>query len=208
MRTLTVAEFISLDGVVQAPGGPEEDREGGFRHGGWIVPFADEAIGRTVHDLVSRPFELLLGRRTYDIWADYWPKVPAGHAMADRFNATIKHVATHRPAALGWSGSRALQGELVSAVSALKLSFGPDLLIWGSAQVAGQLIAAGLVDSLTLMTYPVVLGGGKRLFPTAGAAREFSLLDSSTTPGGVIIARYRRGGELRTGEFEGARGPE
>ena len=121
MRTLIVAEFISLDGVIQGPGGPDEDPTGGFRFGGWVAPYADEATGQDVEDLHSRPFELLLGRRTYDIWAAYWPHVgtdSANGVIADLFNRVPKHVATHRPATLAWQNSHALQGALADAVRA------------------------------------------------------------------------------------------
>ena len=118
MRKLIAAEHISLDGVIQAPGGPREDPSGGFRFGGWSVPYDDDAIGRAVQDLHAQPFELLLGRRTYDIWAAYWPNVPAGHTIADLFNSVPKHVATHRPDTLDWQNSHALEGDLADAIRA------------------------------------------------------------------------------------------
>src|SRR5215510_15156210 len=166
MRKLIVAEFTSLDGVIQAPGGPEEDPSGGFRLGGWQVPYADEAIGQFLQDLFSQPFALLLGRRTYDIFATYWPRVPvdaASRAIADRFNSVPKHVATHRAETLDWQHSQALEGDLADAIRALKQQDGANLLTWGSADMVRQLLAAGLVDGLRLLMYPVVLGRGKRL---------------------------------------------
>jgi dihydrofolate reductase len=197
MRKLIVAEHISLDGVIQGPGGPEEDPSGGFRFGGWSAPFDDDAIGRAVEKLHTSPFELLLGRFTYDIWAAYWPKVPsdAPHgAIAGAFNGAAKHVATHRPESLAWQGSRALKGEPADAVKALLKAEGPDLLTWGSAALVRQLLAAGLVDELRLLVYPVVLGRGKRLFDERAKPSSFTLADSLRGGTGVLVSRYVRGG--------------
>jgi dihydrofolate reductase len=202
MRKLIVAAFVSLDGVMQAPGGPEEDTSGGFRFGGWIVPYSDDASGKAIQDLFSQPFELLLGRRTYDIFAAYWPHVPAGNHIADLFNSVPKHVATHRPDALGWKGSQALEGDLVDAVRALKRQDGANLLTQGSGELVRQLLAAGLVDELRLMVFPVLLGHGKRLFGDDAEASAFTLAYTITTPEGVLITRYVRSGEVRTGSFE------
>lgn len=207
MRRLIVSIFTSLDGVVQAPGGPNEDPAGGFRLGGWTVPYADEAIGKHVGGLMAAPFELLLGRRTYDIFTGYWPNVPAGsgsRALADRLNQVPKHVATHRPDDLSWRGSRALGGELVEAVGALKREAGADLLTFGSGDMVRQLLAAGLVDDLSLLVYPVMLGRGKRLFGDDARICAFTLAQAGQTPGGVLITRYLRGGEVRTGSFDDA----
>jgi len=202
MRKLIVAEHISLDGIIQAPGGPEEDPSGGFRLGGWIVPYADEATGQAVQDLFAQPFELLLGRRTYEIWAAYWPRVRAGHAIADLFNSVPKHVVTHRPDTLDWQYSHALEDDLVDAIRALKHQDGVNLLTWGSGDMVRQLLAAGLVDELRLLFYPVVLGRGKRLFDDDAQVSAFTLAHSTSTPGGVLITRYVRSGEVRTGAFE------
>jgi dihydrofolate reductase len=202
MRKLIVAEHISLDGVIQAPGGPEEDPSGDFRFGGWIVPYADAAIGQTLQELFAQSFELLLGRRTYDIWAAYWPQVRPGHAIADLFNRVPKHVATHRPDSLDWQNSHALTGDVVDAIHALKQQGDGNLLTWGSGELLRQLLAAGLVDELRLMSYPVVLGRGKRLFDDNARAAAFILVHSNSTPGGVLITRYVRSGEVRTGAFE------
>ena len=198
MRKLIVAEQISLDGVIQAPGGPEEDSSGDFRLGGWVVPYADEAIGQAVQDLLSQPFALLLGRRTYDIWAAYWPHVRAGHAIADLFNSVPKHVATHRSDVLDWQKSHALEGDLADAIRGLKHQDGANLLTWGSGDMVRQLLAAGLVDEFRLLIYPVVLGRGKRLFGENAQASAFTLAHSTRSPGGVLITRYVREGEVRT----------
>ena len=207
MRKLIVSAFVSLDGVIQAPGGPAEDTSGDFRLGGWIVPYADEAIGQHVQDLLSQPFDLLLGRCTYDIFAAHWPHVPAdskSRAIADKFNSVPKHVATHRPGGLGWQNSHALKGDLTDAVRTLKRENGADLLTFGSGDMLRPLFAAGLVDDLRLLTYPVILGRGKRLFGDDALSSAFTLTRSASTPGGVLIARYVRDGEVRTGSFEEA----
>ncbi|CAK9888743.1 MULTISPECIES: dihydrofolate reductase family protein [Pseudomonas] len=203
MRKLIVAAFTSLDGIIQAPGGPEEDTSGGFRYGGWVVPFADQAFGEAMQTLFSQPFELLLGRRTYDIFAGYWPHQTDSPDpfIADLFNRVPKHVATHHPDTLGWHNSHALLGELADAIRALKQQPGDTLLTQGSGELVRQLLAAGLVDELRLLIHPIILGRGKRLFDDQAQASAFTLADSSSTPSGVLIARYVRDGEVRTGSF-------
>ncbi len=202
MRTLTVAAMISLDGVMQAPGGPEEDTSGGFEYGGWVWPYADadeDAMGGAF----NRPFELVLGRRTYDIFAGYWPHVPQGaphQAIADAFNGTIKHVATHHPDTLAWQNSRALGTDVVAALREIKRSDGPDLITQGSSELVHQLLATDLVDELRLLVYPVLLGRGKRLFDDRSQASAFRL-EESKTASNVLITRYVRDGEVRTGSF-------
>jgi dihydrofolate reductase len=202
MRKLIVAEHISLDGVIQSPGGPKEDPSGEFRLGGWTVPYDDELIGQAVQDLHSKPFELLLGRRTYDIWAAYWPRVPAGHSIADQFNSVRKHVATHRPDTLDWQNSHALKSDLAESIRAIKHKEGPNLLTWGSSDMVRQLLAFGLIDELWFLIYPVVLGGGKRLFGDNAQPSAFTLASSTNTSGGVRITHYVRSGEVTTGTFE------
>ena len=155
--------------------------------------------------LCSQPFELLLGRRTYDIFAAYWPRVradAASHAIADLFNSVPKHVATHRSDTLDWQNSHALEGDLADAIRALKHQDGVNLLTWGSGDMVRQLLATGLVDELWLLMYPVVLGRGKRLFGDNAQGSAFTLAHSTSTPGGVLITRYVRSGEVRTGTFE------
>jgi len=204
MRKLIVAEQISLDGVIQSPGHPEEDPSGGFQLGGWVVPYADESIGEALQDLLAQPFELLLGGRTYEIFAAYWPRVPAdsaNHVIADRFNSVPKHVATHRSDGLDWQNSHALKGDLADAIRALERQDGANLLTWGSGDMVRQLMAVGLVDELRFLICPVVLGRGKRLFGDGARASAFTLAHSSSTPRGVLITRYVRSGEVRTGTF-------
>lgn len=204
MRKLIVAAMVSLDGVMQAPGGPEEDTSGGFAYGGWIVPYA-AAGGEAMGGAFSRPFELVLGRHTYDIFASYWPHVPtdARHGgIADLFNGATKHVATHHPATLAWHNSRALGPDIVSAVRELKLIEGPSLLTQGSSALVHQLLATDLVDELRLLIYPILLGRGKRLFDDCVQASAFRLEESKTSPAGVLVTRYVREGAVRTGSFE------
>lgn len=200
MRKLIVAEHLSLDGVMQGPGGPEEDPSGDFHLGGWTAAFSDEAIGQAVGVQLAQPFDLLLGRRTYDIWAAYWPHVQKGNAIADKFNSVTKYVATHRPNELEWEVSRALNGDLVQLVNALKREDGADLLTWGSGEVVRQMLSAGLVDELQLIIYPVVLGHGKRLFDDRALASSFTLAESTTSAKGVMITRYVRSGDVQTGK--------
>ena len=204
MRKLTAAAMISLDGVMQAPGGPEEDASGGFAYGGWVWPYSTEDE-EVMGGALKRPFELVLGRRTCDIFAGYWPHVPedAPHRyIADLFNGTTKHVATHHPDTLEWQNSRALGPDVAPAVRDIKRGDGPDLLTQGSSDLVHQLLATDLVDELRLLVYPVLLGRGKRLFDDHTQASAFRLEESKITPTGVLITRYIREGEVRTGSFE------
>jgi len=203
MRKLIVGAFISLDGVFQAPGGPDEDPDSGFRLGGWATPYDDEAIGQSQQELFEQPFELLLGRRTYDIFASFFPHVgsDAGNPIADLFNSVPKHVVTHRPDTLAWNNSHALTGDIAGAIRALKQEDGSDLLTQGSGDVVRQLLAAGLVNELRFVTCPVVLGRGKRLFGDDAQASAFTLAHSASSTSGVLITRYVRNGEVRTGTW-------
>ncbi|WP_336331577.1 dihydrofolate reductase family protein [Pseudomonas putida] len=207
MRKLIVAAFISLDGVMQAPGGPQEDTSGGFSYGGWIVPYADEVFGQAMQALFSQPFELLLGRHTYDIFAGYWPKIKddsQDFSIANLFNSVPKHVATHTPATLDWHNSHALGADITAVVRTLKQQDGADLLTQGSAELVQQLLAADLVDELQLLIHPLLLGHGKRLFGNDAAAAAFTLQHSVVSPKGVVIARYVRAGQVQTGSFDEA----
>lgn len=201
MGKLIVAAMISLDGVVQAPGGPEEDTSGGFAHGGWTWPYADPAED-VMGGAFKRPFELLLGRRTYDLFAGFWPHVVEGaphRYIADLFNGTTKHVATHHPGTLEWHHSHALAPDIATAVRELKRGGGRDLLTQGSSDLVRQLLATDLVDELRLLVYPVLLGRGKRLFDDCTRASAFRLEDTRTSASGVLISHYVRDGALRSG---------
>jgi dihydrofolate reductase len=203
MRKVIVAAMTSLDGVVQAPGAPDEDTSGGFAHGGWEVPYASEG-DEVMGGVFSRPFELLLGRRTYDIFAAYWPHVKDGgeyQGIADAFNDTTKHVATHDAATLAWQNSRGLGPDIIAAVRELKRADGPDLVTQGSSELVHQLLAKDVVDELQLLVYPILLGRGKRLFDDTTQASAFRLEASRTSPTGVLVNRYIREGEVQTGSY-------
>jgi dihydrofolate reductase len=203
MRKLIVPAFVTIDGVIQSPGAPEEDVDGGFALGGWFWPYADEATD-AMEDLFQRPFELLLGRRTYDNFAGFWPHVAKDsplRATADLFNAAAKHVATHRTDALQWNRSRALGPDPVAAVRELKHSDGPDLLTQGSSGLVRQLLATDLVDELILVVVPILLGRGKRLFDEYAQPTAFQLVGSSTSTKGNVVIRYVRDGDVRTGSM-------
>ena len=199
MRTIKLAAFVSLDGVMQAPGGPEEDPSGGFAYGGWIVPFADEAMGAAMLKAMGDDFDLLLGRRTYEIFAAHWPL--ESDAFAERLNGARKHVAARPDEPLDWTGSERLGDDVAAAVATLKQGDGKPLLIQGSATLVHTLLAADLIDEITTLTFPVILGGGKRLFPAAGRASAWRVVGSAATPGGAIVTRYLRDGELTAGSF-------
>ncbi|MET3577063.1 dihydrofolate reductase [Mesorhizobium robiniae] len=200
MRKITASTFVSLDGVMQAPGGPEEDPVGGFEFGGWTFHYWDEVMGAAMDETFSKPFALLLGRRTYDIFAAYWPYQQSG-LIADSFNAATKYVATHRPDSLTWQNSQSLGDNVVATLRQLKQEAGPDLLIQGSSELIQTLLANGLIDEITLLIFPLVLGKGKRLFGNDALPAAFQLTKSLASSTGVIMARYERGGEIKTGSF-------
>lgn len=203
---IVVSEFMSLDGVIQAPGGPDEDTDGGFAHGGWSVPLFDpEAMGPAIGEAYETTDALLFGRRTWRVMADHWPG-RAGDPFADQMNAIPKYVAsrTLTEADLDWNGSQLLTGDdVLDQVRALKDQDGRDLHVVGSANFARQLVDADLVDELNLMIEPVVLGGGKRLFSDDGIARPLQLVDLRQASTGVLICRYQpTGSGLPTGSSD------
>ena len=199
MRQIVTGAFVSLDGVMQAPGGPEEDRSGGFAHGGWVFPHFDEALGEEVDRFFAPPRALLLGRKTYDIFAAHWPHQTDAFAAA--LNAMPKYVATRSPRPLDWNNSHAIGPAAVSAVQAQKAEDGPDLLTQGSADLIQSLLKAELVDQFTLLIFPVVLGRGKRLFDGGAMPAGLRMIGSRTTDPGVVVARYERAGEVSSGSF-------
>ncbi|RWL92092.1 MAG: dihydrofolate reductase [Mesorhizobium sp.] len=199
MRKIIAATFVSLDGVMQAPGGPEEDPVGGFEFGGWTFHSFDEVAGTAMEELFSKPFDLLLGRRTYDIFAAYWPYQK--DSIADVFNPAIKYVATHRPDSLTWENTQSLGPDIVARLKEIKQEDGPDLLIQGSGDLIQTLLANGLIDEIRLMIFPLLLGKGKRLFGDNAVPAAFKLVKSQATTTGVIMATYERAGEIRTGSF-------
>ena len=205
-RQIIGAAFMSLDGVIQAPGAPEEDRSSGFPHGGWWEPQFDETLGRFISALFEPPFDLLLGRRTYDIFAAYWPFMPPDGEIASVFNRVSKFVLTHADKPLDWAGSHRLPD--LDRVEELKATDGPDLLIQGSSTLYPPLLARGLIDRLHLMIGPLILGSGKRLFEGAEAASALRQVSQSVTRKGVTIATYEPAGPVRTGTFSDGRTSE
>lgn len=210
MRRVIVAAFVSMDGVMQAPGGPEEDPTNGFGLGGWVAPFADvdPVFGEEVGKLFGEPFDLLLGRRTYEIFAAHWPYAEGGpyDDIARTLNRITKYVATRKGADLTWKGSVAL-GDGARDVAKLKQEDGPALVTQGSAELVHALLAAGLVDELRVFTFPVLLGRGKRLFDETSQPRAFELTYSAVSPNGLLHATYVRAGEVRTATVDGAEEP-
>jgi dihydrofolate reductase len=200
MRKLRSTTFVSLDGVMQAPGGPEEDTQGGFTLGGWTVPHFDEHVGEAMGRFMAVPFDLLLGRRTYDIFAAFWPNASEEEG-AGPLNAATKYVASHGRPQLDWERSVLLEGDVREAVRRLKEGDGPELQVHGSGDLLKTLLRHGLVDEMQLVVFPVVLGSGQRLFPDGAMPRSLRLLESSTSGTGVVISSYAVDGEVRTGSF-------
>ncbi|HTX69775.1 MAG TPA: dihydrofolate reductase family protein [Thermoleophilia bacterium] len=200
---LTATTFITLDGVMQAPGGPDEDRRGGFEHGGWSFPYADEEGGRHVVTWFERADAFLLGRRTYEIFASYWPRMTdPDDPIASRLNGLPKYVASRTLTSVDWDGAQLLEGDVVEAVRRLKEQPGRELQVHGSGDLLQTLMEADLVDEHRLSICPVVTGGGRRLFREGTPPRAFRLEATTMTPAGVVIASYTRGGPLVTGSFE------
>lgn len=213
MRKIKIIEHISLDGVIQAPGGPGED--GDYPYGGWSAPFRDPAAGEAIMAAHSKGFDLLLGRHTYDIWAGYWPTAKNG--FADSINAATKYVATHRPESLSWGpceglptpsdterppGAPGLGGDIVEGVRRIKAKVGPDLILWGSSTLTAVLLEHGLADEVMLLAYPVLLGKGKRFFSDGTPPCKLALTGTKAVSSGIIISTYTPAGPLQTGSFE------
>jgi dihydrofolate reductase len=196
MRKIIVITQLSLDGVMQAPGGPDEDRRSGFAHGGWAMPFGDDVVAKTLNETVAGEFDLLLGRRTYDIFAGYWPH-QGDNPVTKGFDRAVKYAVTHHPDSLGWKTSRAITGDIAGDVRRLKASEGPELHIWGSHEVLQPMIAADLIDEYRLWVAPVVLGEGKRLFEKGAPARGLELIDTRRAPKGVLLSTYRPTGAVQ-----------
>lgn len=198
MRKLIVLTFLSLDGIIQAPGSTEEDTSGGFKYGGWTVPYFDKLLGNVMDEQMGKPFDLLLGRVTYDIFASYWPE------HADEWpgiNEATKYVVSHESLELTWENSVQLEGNVVEEIKELKSGDGPDLQVYGSGNFIQTLLKHDLVDELWLKTFPITLGTGKRLFAEGTIPAAFELIDSKVSSSGVIVANYKRAGEVKTGSF-------
>ena len=201
MRQINVLTFLSLDGVMQGPGAPEEDRSGGFSRGGWSVGYFDDAVGQEMGKEMGRPFDLLLGRRTYDIFASHWPRVTEPGADMG-INKARKYVATNRPLSTSWEGTAVrLDGDVADAVRKLKAGSGPELQVHGSGTLIQTLLGADLVDELWLKIFPVTIGSGRRLFADGTRHAGFALVETSASPSGVIVAKYRRAGDVKAGSF-------
>ncbi len=192
--------FVSLDGVMQAPGGPNEDTAGGFKYGGWTVPYFDDEIGKIMDRQLSMPFDLLLGRKTYDIFAPYWP-MQKDSSIAHVFNKATKYVVSHGSADLTWKNSELITGDVAAKIKKLKYGEGPMLQVHGSGNLIQTLLQNSLVDELWLKIFPVILGSGKRLFVDGILPAAFKLTSSTVTPSGVIVANYERTGHVKTGTF-------
>lgn len=200
MRKIVVFSMVSLDGVMQAPGGPEEDTSGGFKYGGWTFPYVDESFAPIINKELSVPFDLLLGHKTYEIWKAYWPKQEG--PIADPFNKAKKYVVSHKDADTPWKESILIHEDVPARLKALKQEDGPMLQVHGSANLIQTLLKNDLIDELRLRIFPVTLGNGKRLFAEGTIPAAFELLDSKTLPSGVILANYNRAGDVKTGSFD------
>jgi dihydrofolate reductase len=196
MRKVMVLEHISLDGVIQAPGGPDEDTSGGFAYGGWISPYSDAILGTVLRRQMNLPFDLLLGRTTFDIWESFWPQ------HADEWpgvNTATKYVASNTRTSSKWQPSVFLNGDIAEKVARIKQQPGPDLNVWGSGHLLQTLIKHDLVDAFWLMIYPITLGSGKRLFANGTIAAAYKVTESIVTANGVMVVNYEHAGAITTG---------
>jgi dihydrofolate reductase len=202
MRKLNVLSFVSLDGVIQAPGGPEEDPTGGFKHEGWVVGYFDDFLMKVMVKQTSRPFDLLLGRKTYEIFAAHWPYMNAAEdPFAAKLNNAKKYVASRTLAKLDWNNSELIKGDVVEGIRRIKEQDGPEIQVHGSGNLIQTLLKHDLVDELWLKIFPITLGTGKRLFAQGAIPAGFKLLENGISPSGVIVASYGRAGEVKTGSF-------
>lgn len=201
MAELTLTTFLTIDGVMQAPGGPDEDTSGNFPYGGWLVPHADEDMGKTMVEIFSKADAFLLGRTTYDIFSAYWPRVTdPNDLIASKLNSLPKFVASHTYNTFGWNGSSHVR-DVVKEITDVKKRFSREVQVHGSCGLAQTLIKNDLIDEYRLLTFPVILGTGKRLFGAGATPATLKLVSSSTTSKGVIVGVYRRAGSLKTGSF-------
>ena len=199
MRKIITTTFVTIDGVMQAPGGPEEDTSGDFAYGGWLVNYWDELTGNVMNRFMSLPFELLLGKRTYDIFAAFWPNAKNDPEVAKPFNSTRKYVVSHTPKKLSWNNSTLITGDAVAEIKKLKEMDGPDLWVHGSGNLIQTLLKNHLIDRMHVWIFPVTIGSGKRLFAEGTQTEGLRLIDSKVSKTGVIIATYEPAGPLKTG---------
>jgi dihydrofolate reductase len=200
MRTLSINTFATLDGVMQAPGAPEEDPNGGFTHGGWSFTYWDDVMGQIMDDYLGKPFDLLLGRKTYEIFARYWPQhndQPTGKALND----ATKYVASRTLESVAWQNSQLLKGDVIEEIRKLKQQAGPEIQVHGSANLIQTLLPSDVIDEMRVWTFPLVLGTGKRLFAEGTVPRSLKLVDSRTSSTGVIISTYQPAGAVTYGSF-------
>ncbi len=199
MRKVIAIEFVSLDGVIQAPGGREEDTSDGFAYGGWIAPYSDDVLGAAIKRQMNLPFDLLIGRKTFDIWAPYWPH----HAdIWPGVNAATKYVVSNTLTSAEWQPSVILSGDIAEKVSQLKQQPGPDLHVYGSANLLQTLLRHDLVDAFWLKIYPLTLGSGKRLFAEGTIPAAFKVTEGQVSPNGILMVNYERAGALTTRDIE------
>jgi dihydrofolate reductase len=206
MRKLVVSTFLTLDGVMQAPGGPEEDPTGGFTHGGWSVKYWDDVMGQQMAEAMGKPFDLLLGRKTYEIFAAHWPHVD--DPGAEELNSATKYVASRTLDKLEWQNSTLIEGDVAEEVARRKDQKGPEIQVHGSSNLIQTLLEHDLVDEFRLMVFPVVLGSGKRLFADGAVPRALRLVDSKTSSTGVLVTTYERADGIEYGSFARAEPPE
>jgi len=199
MRKIITTTFVILDGVMQAPGGPEEDKSGGFQYGGWMAFAMDEVTGGIIEGFMKLDFDLLLGKRTYDIFAAYWPTAKIDGSVAVKFNSVTKYVVSHTKSELSWHNSKLVTGDVVGQLKKLKAENGPDLWVHGSGNLIQTLLREELIDIMHIWTIPVTIGSGKRLFADGTRPKSFKLIATKVSPSGVIVATYEPAGELRTG---------
>ena len=205
MRKIIVTQFVTLDGVVQAPGGPTEDTSGGFAYGGWTVNYWDDKLGRIMTGFMNLPFELLLGKRTYDIFSAYWPNIKEDSddfVVAKPFNSTKKYVISDVPFEPSWNNSVCITGDVVPQIKQLKQQNSPDLWIHGSGNLIQTLLKNHLIDRMHLWIFPVTLGSGKKFFADGTQAEGFKLIECQHSTTGVIIATYESTGSVKTGSFQ------
>jgi dihydrofolate reductase len=201
MRKIITSTFVSFDGVMQAPGGPEEDPTGGFTEGGWSFSYWDGAMQKTMGENMATPFDLLLGRKTYEIFAAHWPYAAGDNPITVLFNKATKYVASHSLDKVGWINSQLLKGDIAAEVARLKQGEGPDLQVHGSSMLLQTLTRAQLVDEYRVWIFPLVLGHGKRLFETGTPPQGLALADSKTSTTGVLMNVYRPAGAVKPGSF-------
>jgi dihydrofolate reductase len=202
MRKLIVLSFITLDGVMQAPGGPTEDDSGNFKYGGWSVGYFDDFLGNVMTQQMGHPFDLLLGRKTYDIFAAHWPRVPADDPAGRVINRAKKYVVSRRPVNLEWKVTIPINGDVVAKIKQLKKEDGPEIQVHGSGNLIQTLLKNDLVDEFWLKTFPIAIGSGKRLFAEGTMPAGFTLKESSVSPSGVLASSYARAGEVKLGSFQ------